>query len=101
MLTLLSQVLRKTVTVHSWTQEGRLPTLALQGTNGRGTTDGQKGHMHYASPTGCKLELGVFSVSPPAERVAVSEGAGNEKPASFLQGPDYVFVSILLKKKKI
>lgn len=43
---------------------------------------------------------GLPFVSPPAERVAVSEGAGNEKPASFLQGPDYVFVSILLKKKK-
>lgn len=35
--------------------------------------------------------------SPPAERVAMSEGAGNKKSALFLQHPDDIFVSILLK----
>lgn len=39
-------------------------------------------------------------LSPPAERVAVSEGTGNKKSALFLQGPDDIFVSVLLKKMK-
>jgi hypothetical protein len=56
---------------------------------------------HTSISINLKLQLQKsFLFSPPAERVAVSEGTGNKKSALFLQGPDDIFVSVLLKKMK-
>jgi hypothetical protein len=56
---------------------------------------------HTSISINLKLQLQKsFLFSPQAERVAVSEGTGNKKSALFLQGPDDIFVSVLLKKMK-
>lgn len=54
-----------------------------------------------STPTAVKLQANSRLPSPPAERVAVSEGAGRKQPVLFLQHPNDVLVSILLKKIKL
>jgi hypothetical protein len=53
---------------------------------------------HTSISTNLKLQLQKSHLlSPPAGRAAVSEGTG-KKSALFLQDPDEIFVSVLLKK---